>query len=75
MAITPINVGSSANDGTGDTLRAAFQKVNANEDDLQTQLNGKATLTGATAIVVLTQAAYDLLDPPVSTVLYLIREE
>lgn len=75
MAITPINVGSSANDGTGDTLRAAFQKVNANEADLQSQLNGKATLTGATAIVVLTQAAYDLLDPPVATTLYLIREE
>jgi len=27
---TLINVGSSANDGTGDNLRAAFQKVNAN---------------------------------------------
>lgn len=25
-----INVGSSANDGTGDDLRTAFQKVNAN---------------------------------------------
>lgn len=28
MALTPINVGSSANDGTGDSLRAAFEKCN-----------------------------------------------
>jgi hypothetical protein len=30
MAIQTINVGTTANDGTGDDLRAAFQKVNAN---------------------------------------------
>jgi hypothetical protein len=29
-----INVGAAANDGTGDTLRAAFQKVNANTTEL-----------------------------------------
>lgn len=29
-----INVGASANDNTGDTLRAAFQKVNANTTEL-----------------------------------------
>lgn len=29
-----INVGTSANDNTGDTLRAAFQKVNANTTEL-----------------------------------------
>lgn len=31
-----INVGSAANDGTGDTGRAAFQKVNANDTELYT---------------------------------------
>lgn len=31
-----INVGSAANDGTGDTGRSAFQKVNANETELYT---------------------------------------
>jgi hypothetical protein len=30
MAIEIINVGSSANDGTGDTIREAFIKVNDN---------------------------------------------
>ena len=30
MAKQSISVGSSANDGTGDTLRAAGQKVNSN---------------------------------------------
>jgi len=30
MAINQINVGTTANDGTGDTIRSAFQKVNSN---------------------------------------------
>lgn len=75
MAITPINVGTAANDGTGDTLRAAMQKININEADLQSQINGKASITGATGIIVLTQAAYDLLDPPNPAVFYAIRDE
>ena len=32
-----INIGSSPNDGTGDTLRAAMAKVNANDSNLWTQ--------------------------------------
>ena len=34
MAQQTIAVGTSANDGTGDTLRAAFQKANANFTEL-----------------------------------------
>ena len=34
MAKQTINIGSSANDGTGDPLRTAFTKINANFDDL-----------------------------------------
>ena len=34
MAITRINVGTLANDGTGDDLRQAFVKVNNNFDEL-----------------------------------------
>lgn len=34
MAKQTISVGTSANDGTGDTLRAAFQKTNSNFDEL-----------------------------------------
>lgn len=30
MAYQPVNVGSAPNDGTGDPLRTAFQKINAN---------------------------------------------
>lgn len=32
--IDPVNIGSAPNDGTGDNLRAAFTKVNANDDYL-----------------------------------------
>lgn len=34
MTIQIINIGSSANDGTGDQLRTAFDKVNDNFDEL-----------------------------------------
>jgi len=33
MAVTDITVGTVANDGTGQTLRAAFQRVNSNYDE------------------------------------------
>ena len=38
MAIQTINIGNIVNDGLGDDLRTAFQKVNANFADLSTQL-------------------------------------
>jgi|TARA_B110000259_G_C14026995_1_gene405092 hypothetical protein len=38
MAITRINVGNIANDGSGDDLRQAFVKVNNNFDDLETRV-------------------------------------
>ena len=40
MTQLTINVGSSANDKTGDPIRTAFTKVNANFTDLYTQLSG-----------------------------------
>ena len=30
VSLTDVNIGTTANDGTGDALRTAFQKVNAN---------------------------------------------
>lgn len=39
MAIQTINLGTYANDGTGDDLRTAFQKVNANFAELTTTIN------------------------------------
>jgi hypothetical protein len=43
MTVQTINIGNQVNDGLGDDLRTAFQKVNANFADLSTQL----TITGA----------------------------
>jgi hypothetical protein len=40
MAIQTINLGSYANDGTGDDLRTAFQKVNANLIELYSTVYG-----------------------------------
>jgi hypothetical protein len=42
MAITPINVGTSANDGTGDPHRTAYQKTNNNINEVTT--NGGAVI-------------------------------
>lgn len=44
MAIEIINVGTSANDGTGDALRSAFIKCNDNFDELNTtKISGTGT--------------------------------
>lgn len=40
MAIQTINLGTYANDGTGDDLRTAFQKVNANLVELFSTVSG-----------------------------------
>jgi hypothetical protein len=50
MTIQTINLGTYANDGTGDDLRTAFQKVNANFAELNSEINigGAANIgTGA----------------------------
>lgn len=39
MAIQTINLGSYANDGTGDDLRTAFEKVNANFTEMTSTVN------------------------------------
>jgi hypothetical protein len=41
MALQTINIGTSANDGTGDPLRTAFDKVNDNFLVLDTVFNVK----------------------------------
>ena len=48
MAIQEINIGNIVNDGLGDDLRTAFQKVNANFSDLDAQLRitGLNVVTG-----------------------------
>jgi hypothetical protein len=43
MAMESINVGTTANDKKGDSLRLAFQKVNANFADLYSSMQTKVT--------------------------------
>jgi len=50
MTVQTINIGNVVNDGLGDDLRTAFQKVNANFSDLSTQLTITATNVGDTGV-------------------------
>ena len=45
MAISPIDIGVAPNDNTGDPLRDAFIKVNANDVDLDGRITAITTLT------------------------------
>jgi hypothetical protein len=48
MTVQTINIGNQVNDGLGDDLRTAFQKVNANFGELSAQLTITAVNLGAT---------------------------
>ena len=50
MTIQTINIGNVVNDGLGDDLRTAFQKVNANFTDLSAQLTITATNVGTVGV-------------------------
>jgi hypothetical protein len=45
MSITTINIGNNANDGLGDNLRTAFEKVNANFTELSVVANAITTVS------------------------------
>ncbi len=55
MAIQTINIGNIVNDGLGDDLRTAFQKVNANFSDLNSTLTITASNIGVTGSNVFKQ--------------------
>jgi hypothetical protein len=55
MAIQTINIGNQVNDGLGDDLRTAFQKVNANFTELQSALTITASNIGQTGFGVFKQ--------------------
>lgn len=62
MAKQTINIGTAANDGTGDSLRTAFQKAQSNFDELYTGAGGNFsstddTTTNATYYPVVVTAA------------------
>ena len=44
MAKSVLNIGSAANDGTGDTLRGGATKINANSDELYNALGDGTNL-------------------------------
>jgi hypothetical protein len=48
--VQTINIGNQVNDGLGDDLRTAFQKVNSNFSELSTQLTITVGSTGTTGI-------------------------
>jgi len=52
MTIQTINIGNVVNDGLGDDLRTAFQKVNANFSDLSAQLTITAANVNDTGVGV-----------------------
>ena len=60
MAKQNINVGTTANDKKGDSLRAAFQKVNANFTELYTEL-------GLVNDVTLSLGAFEFTDSTMTT--------
>ena len=75
MAKTVINVGSSANDGTGDPLRTAFQSTNSNFNELYSflgdgsslALSGDATLSSGTVTISNDAIDYEKIDDEFST--------
>ena len=60
MAIQTINLGNVVNDGLGDDLRTAFQKVNANFSELAAGITVTASNLGAGAGVFKEKVGVDL---------------
>jgi hypothetical protein len=57
MTITTINIGNNANDGLGDDLRTAFEKVNANFTELAVVANA---ITDVNIIAPTTPSGYSI---------------
>tara|TARA_R110002012_G_scaffold321773_1_gene551299 strand:+ start:17888 stop:18721 length:834 start_codon:yes stop_codon:yes gene_type:complete len=62
MAKQAINIGTTANDGTGDPIRDAFDKVNDNEDELYEGANITATAPLAKTTVADTSVTLAISD-------------
>ena len=60
MTIQPINIGNVVNDGLGDDLRSAFQKVNANFADLAAGITVTASNLGGGSGVFKSKVGVDL---------------
>ena len=62
MTIQTINIGNQVNDGLGDDLRTAFQKVNANFSSLSTELTITAINVGDTGTGIFKQRVDSTLE-------------
>ena len=62
MTIQTINIGNMVNDGLGDDLRTAFEKVNNNFSDLNQQLSTTATNIGSIGVGVFKQKSANILE-------------
>jgi hypothetical protein len=60
MTIQPINIGNQVNDGLGDDLRTAFEKVNSNFSELAAGVTVTASNLGAGAGVFKGKTGVDL---------------
>ena len=60
MTIQPINIGNQVNDGLGDDLRSAFEKVNANFADLAAGITVTASNLGTGAGIFKEKVGVDL---------------
>jgi len=60
MTIQPINIGNVVNEGLGDDLRSAFQKVNANFTDLAASITVTASNLGGGTGVFKNKVGVDL---------------
>lgn len=61
MTVQTINIGNVVNDGLGDDLRTAFEKVNANFQSLNTSLTVEAANIGSTGQGIFAQKVSDQL--------------
>lgn len=72
MSKQPVNIGSFPNDGTGDTLRNAGTKINANFTELYTAMGDGTTLTAGVFVTTLNAVTLfnkTLNQPIISTIL------
>jgi hypothetical protein len=71
VSLTDVNIGTTANDGTGDALRTAFQKVNANNALIEAAIATTSTTTEVRGIVNDSIDALKELAVPLSSVAFL----
>jgi len=76
MAKQTIGIGTTANDGTGDAIRTAFDKVNENFTEIYTGLapsSGTIDVRTTTELFYWSgsQAQYDALTPDANTIYFI----